>query len=285
MNRDSNARCWAISRELAHSPGRESDDALILRRTAERLEAAGFAVTIRSPEDVAADGSEPPPFVFLMCERMPILDRLAAWEKRGVVMINSIEGVRNTYRDRTIAVFRRSRISFPASAIVETAAPAALFPSETGYWVKRADVHSTQPGDVTRAPDAESVLAALARLAERGLSAAVVQEHVPGDLIKFYGVGRGDADERDWFEWFYHREQRLAGHRFEPAELERLARAAAAALGLEIFGGDAIATAEGRLVLIDLNAWPSFALFREEASHRIAAHLAARFRKEAGALI
>ena len=118
-----------------------------------------------------------------------------------------------------------------------------------------------------------------------GLSAAVVQEHVPGDLIKFYGVGRGDAEERDWFVWFYHRDQHLAGNAFEPAELARTARSAAASLGLEIFGGDAIATADGRLVLIDLNAWPSFALFREEASHHIAAHLAARFRKEAGTLI
>jgi len=54
-------------------------------------------------------------------------------------------------------------------------------------------------------------------------------------------------------------------------------RKAAGALGLEIYGGDCIATAAGKLVLIDLNAWPSFALFREEAASAIAAYLSVRF--------
>jgi hypothetical protein len=38
-----------------------------------------------------------------------------------------------------------------------------------------------------------------------------------------------------------------------------------------------IATASGGIVLLDLNAWPSFALYREEAAERIAEHLARRF--------
>jgi len=40
-----------------------------------------------------------------------------------------------------------------------------------------------------------------------------------------------------------------------------------------VYGGDAIATARGDLVLLDLNAWPSFALYRDEASAEIAAYL------------
>jgi len=35
--------------------------------------------------------------------------------------------------------------------------------------------------------------------------------------------------------------------------------------------------AGGELVLLDVNAWPSFALYREEAAERIAAHVALRF--------
>jgi hypothetical protein len=38
-----------------------------------------------------------------------------------------------------------------------------------------------------------------------------------------------------------------------------------------------IATATGDLVLLDLNAWPSFALYRDEAATVIAAYLAIRF--------
>jgi D-alanine-D-alanine ligase-like ATP-grasp enzyme len=62
--------------------------------------------------------------------------------------------------------------------------------------------------------------------------------------------------------------------------LARLVRRAASALGLEVYGGDAIATATGDLVLLDVNAWPSFALFREEASAAIASYLALRFSGE-----
>jgi len=60
--------------------------------------------------------------------------------------------------------------------------------------------------------------------------------------------------------------------------------AAATALGLEIYGGDAIASADGSLQLLDLNAWPSFALYRDEAAPVIASYLALRFgaRRAAG---
>jgi hypothetical protein len=54
-------------------------------------------------------------------------------------------------------------------------------------------------------------------------------------------------------------------------------RRAASALWLEVYGGDAIATASGDLVLLDVNAWPSFALYRDEGSASIAAYLALRF--------
>ncbi len=54
-------------------------------------------------------------------------------------------------------------------------------------------------------------------------------------------------------------------------------RSAAAALGLEVYGGDAIISPSGAPVLLDVNAWPSFALYRDEAAARIATHLALRF--------
>jgi hypothetical protein len=50
------ARCWGVYRELAHSPGRETDDAEILRATARELEARGFDVELKSPDELSADG-------------------------------------------------------------------------------------------------------------------------------------------------------------------------------------------------------------------------------------
>ncbi len=45
-----------------------------------------------------------------------------------------------------------------------------------------------------------------------------------------------------------------------------------------MWGGDAIVTPEGEILVIVVNAWPSFALFRDEAVGHIAARLAARLR-------
>jgi hypothetical protein len=271
-------RCWGIFRELAHSPGRETDDALILKETARRLGDRGFDVALLTTEDVTAlhASEEPAPFLFVMCERLPILDLLARWEARGCRAVNRPEGVRNTYRDRTAALFARSGVRFPASTLVATDDPAPEAPSGgldlAGLWIKRGDVHATEAGDVVRAASTEDALAQLARLSKRGVARALLQEHVAGDLVKFYGVGAGG-----WFEWFYHRDQVLSRHPFDPARLAAEARKAAEALGLEVWGGDAIVGPEGEPVVIDLNAWPSFALYRDRAADAIAAHLAAAF--------
>lgn len=296
-------RCWGVFRELAHSPGRETDDALILRETARHLEAEGFSVTLRSTEDLLNEpgplrlqGDGVPPFLFVMCERLEVLSRISAWEARGAVVVNSPEGIRNTYRDRTAARFAAGGISFPKSVLVSTADRAPLGPSGSadlsGVWIKRGDVHATEAGDVGRAADTGEALAVLEDLARRGVLSALLQEHVAGDLIKFYGVGNGTPAEPDaaaagspaeagggWFEWFYHRDQDLSRHPFDRDRLARDARAAAAALDLEVWGGDAIVGPDGAPVIIDLNAWPSFALYRETAGRHIATHLVSRFRK------
>ncbi|MEP6767960.1 MAG: hypothetical protein ABJC61_10420 [Acidobacteriota bacterium] len=278
--------CWGIYRELAHSPGRETDDALILQAVARRLSGDGFDVELKSTEDLPGSGDgEPPSFVFVMCERGDALDRLAVWEASGACVINAVSGIRNTYRDRTLPLLEAAGVSLPRSALVRTTETALLGPAGgeralAGLWVKRGDVHNTEAGDVLRAGTPAEVIAALGAFSRRGIGTALLQEHAEGDLVKFYGVGSDAASgEASWFEWFYHRDQVLLRHPFDTARLRAIARRAAAALGLEIWGGDAIVSASGDILLIDLNAWPSFALYLERAAQHIAAHLAARFRK------
>jgi glutathione synthase/RimK-type ligase-like ATP-grasp enzyme len=273
----SNLSCWGIFRERAHSPGREFDDAAILRLTAKHLAAEGFRVSLRSPEDVGAVGERVPPSIFLMCERLGILRQLRRWEVKGVCLVNAPSAVLNTYRHHMVPLFERHAIPFPPSIIVPT--HAAAYRGPCPVWVKRADVHNTQDGDVVFASTAAAVCEALDSLAQRGIRGAVIQEHISGDVIKFYGVGDPARlqGQRPWFRWFYHQDQVLAGHPFDPRCLATMAQRAAAALGLEVYGGDAIATKGGALVLIDLNAWPSFALYRDEASAQIASYLTQRF--------
>jgi hypothetical protein len=265
-----------VFRERAHSPGRECDDAEILRLTGKELEARGCEIALKSPDELAGPLERHPDGVFLMCEQMGALDLLASWEARGIPHVNSPRAVLNTYRDRMIEQLREANAAFIDSRLVTTEiAPGAV---TTPVWVKRADVHNTQVGDVVFADSAEAVAGALAALAARGIARAVVQPHVEGDLVKFYGVGRSARRaEPGWYRWFYHKDQVVAGHPFDPGRLAALAHTAATALGLEVYGGDAIATAEGRLTLLDLNAWPSFALYRDEAAPAIASYLALRF--------
>lgn len=272
----SGSRCWGIFRERTHSPGRESDDAEILRLTGKHLEANGFQVVLKRPEEIEPFDA-PPPCAFLMCERADILRQLRAWEASGVPQVNSPLAVLNTYRERMIAQLEEANVPFVESRIVPTAEANGPYP--VPVWVKRADVHNTQSGDVVFAPTEDAVDAALRGLAQRGIPGAVIQPHLEGDLVKFYGVGTGcwRQGEPPWFRCFYHEEQAMVGHPFDPTQLAGLARRAAAALGLEVYGGDALVTAPERFVLLDLNAWPSFALYREEAAQQIAAHLAVRF--------
>jgi len=215
-------------------------------------------------------------------DREVIRRGLRALEASGVPHVNSPLAVLNTYRDRMIAAFHEANVPFIPSRLVPTATPDGAGPNPV--WVKRADVHNTQEGDVVFAPTPEAVVAALQGLAARGIPRAVIQPHVEGDLVKFYGIGAGGGPhgEPPWFRCFYHKEQTLAGHPFDPRRLARLVRGAAAALGLEIYGGDAIVPPSGVPVLLDLNAWPSFALFRDEASVRIASYLVLRFTRRRG---
>ena len=275
MNRSS---CWGIFREKAHSPGRESDDAEILRLTATQLEARGFRVELKDPDGLGAPGAARPRSIFLMCERPAVLRELRAWETAGVRQVNSPVAVLNTYREQMIAQFAEANVPFIPSRLVATAGEGDWGPLPV--WVKRADVHNTQEGDVVFATSREALEGALAGLAERGIPRAVLQRHVEGDLVKFYGVGPGGGQHAapPWFRWFYHKDQRVAGHAFDQTRLAQLVRRAAGALGLEVYGGDVIVTPAGQPVLLDLNAWPSFALYREEAAAAIAGYLVQRFR-------
>ena len=294
------SRCWGIYRELAHSPGRETDDAEILRAVAKELEARGFDVELKSPDELSDDAETSgvgasfklAPNVFVMCERPAIVERLAAWERRGTRIVNRPSGIRNTDRARTIELFVRHSVPFPHSVLVETAKGPDSFRGPC--WVKRGDVHATQEGDVSYAEGRDALAERLSILAARRITHAVVQDHAPGDLIKFYGVsGLPEGEENgagpspaspsrpSWFQWFYHRDQTLHRYGFDEDALAAAASRAAGALGLDVYGGDAIVSPEGALCIIDLNAWPSFALFRDVASKRIAALLAARFTRSA----
>ena len=267
--------CWGIYREAAHSPGRIDDDRAILDSVGAAMAARGFRVELVAP-DVEFDTRFAN--IFAMCERGPILDRLRAAEKTGSIVINSPDAIRNTYRHRMIELFAQHGVSVPTSRIIASDASKARPPTEV--WVKRYDFHATEAHDVMYAASEEGWRQALDGFAKRGIPYVVAQEHVPGDLVKFYGVRNAMVPvDANWFEWFYHRDKGMLGYAFEISGLRRQAFGAAAALGLEIFGGDAIIRPGGEPVIVDINAWPSYARFRDGAARAIAELLSERFER------
>src|SRR5581483_427894 len=103
----------------------------------------------------------------------------------------------------------------------------------------------------------------------RGIAWAALQQHVAGPVVKFYAVTDGR-----FFRW-YDAEAGFGKERprIDEDRLKALAFDAAALLGLEVFGGDVAFPRPDRPVLIDINDWPSFAPFRDEAARAIAAYI------------
>jgi glutathione synthase/RimK-type ligase-like ATP-grasp enzyme len=258
-------RLLGLYREKQYSPGRhQSNDVLLLDQIAHRLREREFAVDLLTLGEANNHRSEAA-LVFSMCQGRSALENLAEWEREGTRIINSPQSALNTHRDRLPALMVGAEISFPETHLVETRGNADLHALDLngGIWLKRGTVHASVTADVQWVDTRERLDAGLAEFSRRGIDTAAVQAHRAGDEIKFYGVAGGA-----FFHWFYSGEARK--YPFNLSNLESLANRAAAAAGLDIFGGDVIVSPSGELTLIDLNDWPSFAPCRERAAYAIA---------------
>jgi hypothetical protein len=96
---------------------------------------------------IAADAviEAPAANLFVMCERGMVLDRLAAMEKAGAIVVNTTTAIRNTYRHRMVELFARNRVAAPKSWIVAAGANTPR-PADCA-WIKRYDFHATQTDD------------------------------------------------------------------------------------------------------------------------------------------
>jgi hypothetical protein len=241
-----------ITRERRFSPGKVEDDAAILAATAERLRSDDTDVEIVDADRALPDDLEPA-LVFAMCqgeEALAWLDRVA----RRAPVVNAPAAIRACHRLVMAERLAAARVPQPAWALASEEFPHAVGP---GPWLKRGDVHAMEAGDVRRVFDEREWREARREFARRGIARAIVQAHAEGPVYKFYGVRGG------FFRAFGL-----------PPDFARaaadVAEAGARALGLEIYGGDGVCLADGRIALIDVNDWPSFSRCREEAAAAIA---------------
>jgi hypothetical protein len=261
-------RLLGIYREPECSPGRHArNDAVILRLVGHELERAGAEVTLATLAEARHRWNDASA-IFSMCQGPEALSELADWADRGAVIVNDPTASRRTHRDQLCPLLGHDGLPFPRSVFAPTgdridlAELSRMLPGGV-VWIKRAGVHATCVGDVVRVDGWDRAESALDQFRLRGLDAIVLQQHCPGDEVKFYGVGG-----RRFFWSFYSGEP--AGYPFDLTALRKFAETAADLVGVAVYGGDAIIGPDGSISIIDLNDWPSFAPCREAAAVPIA---------------
>ena len=259
-------RALGIYREPEFSPGKVEADAAILDATLAELKREGAAIVA---VDAASFVSGPLPqadLVLSMCQGPRALKRLAEVEQAGAIAINSALSIRNCYRDLLAPGLERAGVPTPHGALLATneavdARKLARLDLAEGVYVKRGDLHALAPDDVQRASDRAQIETILADFARRGVHSAYVQQAVAGRVVKFYGVGGG-------LHFSVHPEDEEVPEA-AVVTLSAAASSAAATLGLEAWGGDAVLSGD-RFAIIDFNDWPSFSRVRGPAARAIA---------------
>lgn len=260
-------RAVGIYREPEFSPGKVAADAAIIDAVLAELRGEGVQTAAIEASRFVAGEVVRAPLILAMCQGERALGRLAAAEKSGAVALNSALAIRNCYRDLLGAGLSHAGVPTPAGAVLRTARPLDLKPLRgldlsAPMYVKRGDLHALGPRDVQRVEGLEQLEATLLQFVRRGVPLVYVQQEAIGPVVKFYGVGDGE-----YFAVIPDDDVILTDG--AKLALGRAAAAAAAALGLEVWGGDA-AIHGGDFSIIDFNDWPSFSQVRAAGAKAIA---------------
>lgn len=278
-----------IMRAGAYSPNHIGNDAAIFNIVAEQLRKRGFIVNVYSEDQFINAGTVNEPVIVNMCREKRSIELLQELEHEGRLVINSGFGIENCTRERMTRILLGSGIPYPKSLMVNTNERIIDKMKASGIeraWIKRGDFHAMHKEDVSFVRHPEEAQEVLQEYFLRGIPRAVINVHLEGDLIKFYGI-RGSS----YFFWFYPFE---AGHSkygheaingpsqglpFDAQYLHDICQKAATELDVVVYGGDAIVDTDGSIRIIDFNDWPSFAPCRNEAGPHIAKAIMSAIKK------
>ena len=278
----------AILRSRAYSPNHIATDAAILNEVAALLRKRGMPVTLYSEEELAR-GPLSEKVIISMSRERKSLEVLRDMEDSGALIINSPWAIENCKRENLGRILISAGVPYPDSVLTDTDIAVEDRIRALGLercWVKRADFHSRHKEDITFASNAREAQEVVKEYFLRDIKRAVVDRHIDGNLVKFYGVSG-----TDFFHWyhFFDRQQnslgydptdgRAAAFAFDANELREMAQRAADALGVVVYGGDAIVSADGSITFINFNDWPSFSPCRKEAAAAICRSLLPSLRR------
>ena len=264
-----------VMRAGAYSPNHIGNDAAIFNAVADQLRKRGCEVRIYSEEQFqGADLEED--IILNMCQERASIEKLQAIEENGRLVINSGFGIENCTRERMTRMLLGNGIPYPESLIVNTnedVRPELEKAGFNGCWIKRGDFHAMHKEDVSYCRHPQEAQEVLHEYFYRGIKRAVINRHLVGDLIKFYGVSG-----QPFFYWFYPFDEghskygyeavngKSQGIEFSEEYLREICQKASDIMDVKIYGGDCIVDADGSIRIIDFNDWPSFAPCRDMAA-------------------
>ena len=226
-----------IKRDVIFSPNSVEKDRMILQQVLD-----GLGDSIKMIDEKMLSSEENADVYISMARHSTTLELLKEKENEGALVINSAYSVERCERGWLNEAMRIEGLPIPDSE------------GKEGYWLKRGDMSAQSKADIVY---------------------WIVQAHIPGDLVKFYGVSGG------FFRYYYPNDdgiskfgdEELNGeahhYDFDVDALQAIAERVSMLTGVEVYGGDAIVTASGTFYIIDFNDWPSFSRCRNEASEAI----------------
>lgn len=268
-----------VMRAGAYSPNHIGNDAAIFNAVADELRKRGCEVNIYS-EQQFRDAILDEHVIVNMCREQESIARLKELETRGDLVINSGFGIENCTRERMTRLLLGNGVPYPDSLIVNTNESILDELHEAGFtscWIKRGDFHAMHKEDVSYCRHPEEAQDMLHEYFYRGIKRAVINRHLVGDLIKFYGISG-----QPFFYWFYPFDEghskygyeavngKSQGIPFDLRHLKDICQKASEVTEVSIYGGDCIVDPDGTIRIIDFNDWPSFAPCRAEAAPYIA---------------
>ena len=264
---------FLVSRSHVFSPNSVQRDEAIFKAVLRELKEQGEDFCCISEDELIADpailleaDSYGAPKVISMGRDVRTLRILERSEAMGFTVSNAPSALLADNRIQIDAVMDELGLGMKS---LGTTTDVEKIEKEIGYplWIKTAETSTKNIDDVRFINNKETLQKALSEFESKSGNEWILCEHIEGDLIKFYGV-----EGTDFFFWMYPTQKsdfskygkekhngKPRGYGFSEENLKESLDEAAEALGMYIYGGDAVVRPDGSIVVVDFNDFPSFA--------------------------
>ncbi len=254
----------------------EEKDKALFDKVCMALSAKAVEVSVVQEDNLETSNLDSMDLIVSMARGQRAVKWLLEQEAKGKVSINPPQAVGNCHRWRMNALLQENGIRVPSFEIVSVerilSKEGLDYPNWGSLWIKRADANTETKKDVVFCSDRKQLLNFALDMKQRGIEQVLICKHIEGRLIKLYRISGTPFAEylipkRDKFG--QELDNFVPNTEVDKEKLVLLSDKVAEILGLEVFGLDIMENKEGRLYVIDVNDFPSFSNWADEAAEWI----------------